>query len=660
MGVNWYLNRLRRMTPQEVSWRLRDEALKRAWRARKGKPATYRLVGTPTVDFAPLDPAGLALDPAARAAVIAAAERVLAGRIPLFERDMPLPQTTADWFTDPDSGRIAPRDAYTFDIDARDPAIVGNLTFTPSRLIHVTLLAGAYLATGRDDFAELAAAQLHLWWEANPFLTGIHWSAGIELGLRLVTFAWTRRLLAAWPGAAQLFELSPLARDQIYHHQFYLAGLRSYGSSANNHLIAEYLGLYVGAGAFPWFTESAAWRETGRTGLVREARLQIFPDGFGRELASEYHGFTMELLMLAAIEGEIAAQPFGDDFLGAIARMADASAASLDVSGRPPRQGDTDDAYALLLDPPGRKRRASGLLAQAAALVGPTSWWPAVPRDLGSAIFRAVVKSPSPPPLPRPVRRPNFFPDAGLAFLRDLDGRPDEVSCRCDSGPHGYLTIAAHGHADALSVELRHAGVDLLVDPGTYCYLTDAAARHYFRSTIAHNTIEIGGADQASYGGSFLWLDAPKSETVALAGLNDGPVAHWQARHDGYRRQKGAPVHRRGVTLDRIARRIEIADSIDGEGEFAVRLAYHLGPEIEARRDGNIVHLGWVALGSRHAGRLILPDALTWMDYRGSDDPMLGWYSPAFNERVPSLSLVGSGTLKAGAELLAIVEIDPV
>ena len=37
-----------------------------------------------------------------------------------------------------------------------------------------------------------------------------------------------------------------------------------------------------------------------------------------------------------------------------------------------------------------------------------------------------------------------------------------EIWCRCDRGPHGYPNIAAHAHADALSVEVRYAGVDIL------------------------------------------------------------------------------------------------------------------------------------------------------------------------------------------------------
>ena len=71
--------------------------------------------------------------------------------------------------------------------------------------------------------------------------------------------------------------------------------------------------------------------------------------------------------------------------------MADAWAASLDVALRPPRQGDTDDAYALLLDPPGRHKRAMRLLAEAGTLVGPRHGGPRLPRDMGSAIFKEVA-----------------------------------------------------------------------------------------------------------------------------------------------------------------------------------------------------------------------------------------------------------------------------
>ena len=47
------------------------------------------------------------------------------------------------------------------------------------------------------------------------------------------------------------------------------------------------------------------------------------------------------------------------------------------------------------------------------------------------------------------------YADAGLTLLRSSPSDGEEIWCRCDAGPHGFLSIAAHAHADALAVEVR-------------------------------------------------------------------------------------------------------------------------------------------------------------------------------------------------------------
>ena len=51
--------------------------------------------------------------------------------------------------------------------------------------------------------------QLESWWRENPFLSGVHWTSGIEIGLRLIAWTWIRRLLATWPGVKSLFDENP-------------------------------------------------------------------------------------------------------------------------------------------------------------------------------------------------------------------------------------------------------------------------------------------------------------------------------------------------------------------------------------------------------------------------------------------------------------------
>ena len=125
----------------------------------------------------------------------------------------------------------------------------------------MTLLAAAWFVTGDEPYATLVADQLQSWWQENPFLYGVNWTSGIEVGLRLISWVWIRRLLDGWVGVAALFEQNDAAIDQIFWHQKYLAALESRGSSANNHVIAEAAGQLIGSCAFPWFAESGQWRD---------------------------------------------------------------------------------------------------------------------------------------------------------------------------------------------------------------------------------------------------------------------------------------------------------------------------------------------------------------------------------------------------------------
>jgi len=662
MNPVWYARRLARMSPGEVVGRARDELVKRRWRRRQVRPGQADPLPVPGAvpPFAtPLPPAAAGGVPApAGARVLAAADQLLAGRWPVFDRVWDAAE--ADWFADPRTGRRAPSDAYCFEVDHRDEAAVGNVKYVwePSRHQHVTLLAAAWRLSGDQRHAQAAARQLRSWWAANPFLSGIHWTSAIEVGVRLVSWTWARRLLDGWDGATPLFEGDPAFLRQLHHHQQYLATLPSRGSSANNHLLAEAAGQFVAACAFPWFPESPRWREHAAATLRRELPRQTFPDGLNRELATAYHGFVLELGLAAALEGEAAGHPLGGEAWGALGRMVDALAAVVDVRLRPPRQGDDDEGHGLLLDAPGSQRWAS-LLATGAVLFGPLDWWPPVPaEDARTPLWTGLARAPLPAGGPRPGRRPSLFPDAGMTLLRDGHGA-EEVWCRVDHGPHGYLSIASHAHADALAVELRVGGVEVLADPGTYCYHGGQRWRAYFRSTAGHNTLEVGGTDQSVRGGPFLWTRHAHGELEHAVGLDGGPVAEVRAAHRGYDRLRPAAVHRRTVRLLREERRLVIEDRLDASGTHDCRLALHLGPGVACTLHGSLAELTWPAGDGERSATVALPDALAWERLEGRTDPPAGWYSPAFDVLVPTVTLLGAGRSGHGRPLVTVVQLDP-
>ncbi|MGH3331182.1 MAG: alginate lyase family protein, partial [Nocardioidaceae bacterium] len=494
------------------------------------------------------------------------------------------------------------------------------------------------------------------WWSANPFLSGVHWTSGIELGVRLTSWAWVRRLLHDWGKVEDLFDTNEDALRQIWWHQHFLAAFRSLGSSANNHVVAEACGRLVAACAFPWYAESEAWRDDAARQLQRELRANTFESGVNRELATDYHRFVTELGLVAAAEASAAGHSLDTSTWTLLTAAVDAAAAMVDATGRPPRQGDGDEGRALVLDDPEAEPWGL-LLGLGAALVGPRPWWPTRPGSVAATALGALLPMRA-PHVDRPATAPRVFADAGMSLLRTpLDDGP-EIWCRCDGGPHGFLSIAAHAHADALAVEVRHGGVDVLVDPGTYCYHGEPQWRSYFRSTLAHNTIEIDGVNQSVEGGPFLWSTHTTSR-VARTEVGDLPTQAWAAHHTGYARLDPALRHERTVTLDRGARQLSIVDVVTGGTEHTLRLAFHLGPEVTARLSGSVATLSWPSHTGGDAGEvhadLHLPGRLRWTAHRGETDPVLGWYSPRFGERVPTTTLVGAGAFDGSLALRTIL-----
>lgn len=246
-------------------------------------------------------------------------------------------------------------------------------------------------------------------------------------------------------------------------------------------------------------------------------------------------------------------------------------------------------------------------------------------------------------------QQPSCLAGGGITLLR-ASGQ-NEILCRCDSGAHGYLSIAAHAHS--LSVEVRYAGVDILADPRAFRYHALRAWRSYFRSTIAHNTAELGGRSQSAALGLF----AGKRHALArqIEVLDDGDIARWTAEHDGYAGLDPSVLHRRSVLLDRASRSIDIIDQIDG-GSHDIRLAFHLGPDVRAELKESCAVLNWSTASAPGAARLELPPGLRWSVHRGETDPILGWYSRGLGRRVPAVTLLGCGHCVPGMPLISRLE----
>jgi hypothetical protein len=648
MDLGWYARRLGAMSPVEVVQRGRQHIRSTVWRRRPQAGAPALLAEREFVARLP-DRSALDLQPEATAHLVLHAEQILQGTAVVLgtRRDDLL---RPDWFLDPETGRRAPHDQPAGKIPTREAATVGSVkhVWELSRHQYLTTLAAAYWCTGDERFARRVEDHLRSWWEANPFLVGVHWTSGIELGLRLISWTWIRRFLDGWPPVAGLFEDNAVFLAQLGDHQRFLASFRSVGSSANNHTIAEAAGQFVAGTAFPWYADSSRWRAVALRRLQRELTAQTFASGLNRELATDYHGFVLELAWAAAAEIALHGVDVPASIAEPIVRMSDALATIVDGNVQPPRQGDSDDGRGLVVDPPGPGRWSS-LLAVGAGTFGACAWWPPLrSADVSAAVLPAALRGRVQGPANRPQGRSALLADAGMVLVRATVG-DDELWCRSDVGPHGFTSLAAHAHADALSFELRLGGVEVFADPGTYCYHGAPVWRQYFRGTGGHSTLELDGRDQSVSGGPFLWTRQARTWLLEATGLEGGPEARWVAEHDGYSRRRAPLIHRRRMELHRDAARVVVVDQIMGGGEHAAQLCFHLGPEVHCLLDGAQARLGWP--GRPCAATVRLDPRLEWRIHRGEDAPPRGWYSPTFGRKVPAVTLVGTGVVVAGDEL---------
>ncbi len=123
-----------------------------------------------------------------------------------------------------------------------------------------------------------------------------------------------------------------------------------------------------------------------------------------------------------------------------------------------------------------------------------------------------------------------------------------------------------------------------MIDLGSGQYNGDQHIRNFFRSTIAHNTVEIGGKNQARILGPFMW---EKSYTTNLEKSGNSPNLHAQASHSGYK-ETFSITHTRKV--DWLARtHLNICDLFSGSYGIPMKGAFHLGPCISVSQDENIV-----------------------------------------------------------------------
>ncbi len=445
---------------------------------------------------------------------------------------------------------------------------------------HLVTLAQAYLFSG--DPANLAeiCSQLDSWIAANPCMRGINWASALEVALRSLSWIWVDHLV----GPQLPADFRAGWHHELYRHGRFLENNLSVYFSPNTHLLGEAMALHALGLFFAPHPDARRWEQLGELRMHEQIDRQVRADGSHIEQSTYYHVYALDMFLLHAILGN----PDGG-YLNTLSRMADYLDGLLGPSRTLAFFGDDDGGR--LFHPFGpRDQFARATLATASAVLRRVDWshcradlHPQAAWWLG--VFRTPKRT-------HVVRTSRLFLDAGLAVMA-----AGENQIILNAGSFGPWS-AGHSHAGALSIVARSGSEDILIDPGTYTYTADPAARDWFRGTEAHNTVRIDGLDQATPAGPFRWTDHPQVQILSWDSNGERDTLGAECRYAGFTHRRRIEFHKPGELF--------VIDEIDGPpGEHDVEQLWHLG-SAEAR------------------DRLVLADGAECVD---------SWRSRTFGER---------------------------
>ena len=221
-----------------------------------------------------------------------AADEIVQGRFHVLALGVTTLGLPPDWLRDAKTGVKAPLE-FGLRMNIGDMGRIGDIKYLwePSRHLWLVPLAQAHAASGEQRYLNAAVDLLQSWLVQSPHPLGPHWSSSLEAGIRLINWSAAWHLLGGDAPDSRLRPEQPdfVARwlDSIYWHMRFVSRNLSAYSSANNHLIGELVGLYVGLCTWPRWESLNAMRPDIRRRVQHEALLQNCA-GWGESRAGHF------------------------------------------------------------------------------------------------------------------------------------------------------------------------------------------------------------------------------------------------------------------------------------------------------------------------------------------------------------------------------------
>lgn len=641
-SMSW--DEIRVRTTQEVSKRW-DLALSKVPVHQRGtkQDATFTRVGRfffQSTDVPEILECARENMPSVESEIVEAADEILNHRFDLLGYKCVDYGRKIDWHLDAVNGKTAPRVPwYQVPYLAFDRVGDHKIIWELNRHQHLLTLAKAYRLTQTNDYASELIAQWYHWQNQNPYPIGINWASSLEVAFRSLSWLWIWHLLEGSSAMSAGFRsdlIGGLTRNARYIERY----LSTY-FAPNTHLLGEAVALFFIGTLVPKNRAVQRWQDLGWHIVLREATRQVLSDGMHFEQSTYYHVYALDFLLHARILADVNGIAVPAELDQTIERMLDALHL-LCRTGAPSQFGDDDGGRVF---DPRRNYRHNMLdpLAIGTVLFRRPEWKAAVqlPTEemiwlLGSKAVQAfdalsVVKS---------ANESAALSASGIYVMSD--GSSVSQQLVIDAGPQG-AGWAGHGHADALSVQLATGGKPVLIDPGTFTYVSSAEERECFRGTHSHSTVQIDGTNQAESAGPFKWTKRANAKVEEW--ISGDSFDLFIASHSGYSRLSSPVTHRRAIFYLKPHFWL-VRDVLEGSGGHDVDISWSFAP-------GSLA-----AIANRAFFRGLNGATLTAIIV-GNDqfkcESSQAWYSPRYGEKHIAPQLRASAKLQLPAECATVL-----
>lgn len=399
--------------------------------------------------------------------------------------------------------------SYKLDYKGRDDIGDARCNWELNRHFQFAALACRFCGTGKKKyFAELQQL-IKDWTEQNPFLKGISWTSTMEVAIRSINWMIALGFLEKCKEKSKLkkeiIELEDIITIGIVNMICYCQSHYSRFSSANNHTLVEAAAIGI-AGAF---YDRDVWKDQARSIITEELEKQIYPDGVGKECSLHYQAFGMEAIALLCYIFEYNKEKVPEKWKKILSRERDYLYNCCGEYDEIVVFGDEDEGK--IIDLLGEIDLDSESLGEHVHInLSGRAYYDYVLRLVNEVLDNEK-------PVRESIENCICYKDGGISLIRD---KHREVLVGFDHGELGYGSIAAHGHADALSVRTFYKGKAVFSGPGTYLYHCDIEHRNIMRDTKSHNTITINDTCQSQMLGAFLWGRRAESKLIACESID--------------------------------------------------------------------------------------------------------------------------------------------